>query len=310
MNLASGIMGVVAVLVAVIVLTGPAAADGFEPDVSLASGVRAGRMDWNISADDGSPNIQSELTWEDLSIYQVRASAWKPVNRNFYLRGMFNYGWVVDGHNQDSDFLGNDRTGEYSRTNNKAEAGNVWDASAGGGFMVYDKAVKAAVVLGYSYSMQNLSITDGNQTICTAPCTGGTGPFAGLDSSYDATWYGPWVGLDLLYRTQDKRFTLFGTAEYHIAHYEAKANWNLRSDYQHPVSFEHAGRGYGVLASAGVDFALDAQWSVNADFGLEKWGLFDGTDITYNSDGTVSSTQLNEVDWVSAALMMGVKYRY
>jgi hypothetical protein len=285
-------------------------AGGLDPDFMLSAGPRYGEFDWNIAAADGSPNILSELTWNKLNIYQIKGMAWTPLSRSFYIRGSFNYGWIYDGENQDSDYNGNNRSLEYSRSNNKTDSGDVWDASAGLGYIFFDGPLKAASLLGYSYHMQNLTLTEGFQTVCTATCTTGVGPFGGLDSTYDALWYGPWVGLELMYRSTGKKLTLNGVFEYHIARYEAQANWNLRSDFQHPVSFEHSGDGQGVIASTGLDYALDGQWSVNGEVMVERWTVADGIDLIFNSNGTTSSTQLNEVNWYSTALMIGVKYRY
>ncbi|MGD8686846.1 MAG: autotransporter domain-containing protein, partial [Syntrophobacterales bacterium] len=219
-----------------------------EAEIGLSAGYREDEFDWNIAGNSNgkNPNILSELTWDDLQIFQVGVHAKTVIGPGFYLRGIFNYGWIYDGDNQDSDFAGDDRTFEWSRSNNNADDDDVLDASLGIGYqfrLAEDKCMFTPLV-GYSYHEQNLRLTDGVQTVSEpglAP-PGVTppplGPFAGLDSKYEAEWKGPWVGLDLSLRPTEK-LTMMATFEYHWADYEAKAKWNLRTDLNQPKSFTH-----------------------------------------------------------------------
>jgi len=172
-----------------------------EAEIGLSAGYREDKFDWNIAGDSSgnNPNILSELTWDDLQIFQVGVRARTVIGRGFYLRGIFNYGWIFDGDNQDSDFSGDDRTLEWSRSNNNADDGNVLDASLGIGYQLRlskDKC-KVTPLVGFSYHEQNLRLTDGVQTLSEpALASPGVtppplGPFAGLDSKYEADWTGP-----------------------------------------------------------------------------------------------------------------------
>ena len=287
-------------------MTKPMTKTGAEPgpELSVTAGLRTDNLDWNIADFDGSPNILSELTWDKLRIYQVKAAAKLAMNGPFYMRGHLNYGWIWDGSNQDSDYNGDNRTGEFSRSNNVSDNGEVWDASAAIGYTLDFGVVEVSPLLGYSYHAQYLKITDGYQTIPA------TGPFAGLNSTYDALWYGPWLGIDLRYKTPNRRLTLYGTFELHLVLYRAEANWNLRSDLQHPISFEHTGDGEGVLVSLGADYKLKGRWSLLANLDADAWRVKSGIDRAFASDGSVMSTSLNKVHWDSIAFMTGLKYSY
>ena len=290
-------------------MTKPKAEPG--PELSFTAGLRTDNFDWNIADSDGTPNILSELTWDKLRIYQLKAAAKLAMNGPFFMRGYLGYGWIWDGVNQDSDYNGDDRTLEYSRSNNKSDGGEVWDASAAIGYTIDLGVVEVSPLLGYSYHAQYLQMTNGYQTICTAPCGSGVGPFAGLDSHYDALWYGPWVGIDLRYKTPNRRLTLYGTFELHLVLYRAEANWNLRSDFQHPISFEHTGDGEGVLVSLGGDYKLQGRWSLLANLDADAWRVKSGIDRSFaSSGGSVTSTSLNKVHWDSVAFMTGLKYSY
>ena len=248
----------------------------------------------------------------DIGIYQVKASG-KLVfgdsssrGDGYYLRGFMDYGWIHSGTNQDSDYSGNNRTGEFSRSNNDADNGSVYDLSIGLGyntrFVLDNSVVDISPLLGYSKHRQNLTITNGYQTIPA------TGAFAGLNSTYKADWSGPFLGMDMA--MLGNSFGLHGGIEYHIASYKGEADWNLRSDFMHPKSFEQFAEGTGFVFSLGGDYTVWRRWAVTADVNYQTWTASGGTDRTYFADGTTADTRLNDVNWTSYAYMLGFKRRF
>ena len=285
-----------------------------ETDFTFDAGYRVDNLDWNIAGDTSgnNPNVLSELTWDSVESYQVKVQGnivWPNV---IALRGYANYGWIFDGDNQDSDYQGDNRTFEFSRSNNSTDEDYVWDASLAIGYPLrFGHTVVGTMtpLLGYSHHEQNLNITDGNQTIP------GLGPFPGLDSSYDTEWEGPWIGFDLRFRAQDiatfaHRFEPYFTYEYHWADYHAEANWNLRDDFAHPKSFEHDTDGNGWKIGAGFNLWLHRNWSLNFNYDYQDWSTDGGTDKVFFSDGSTAVTKLNEVNWTSYALSLGVSLRF
>lgn len=282
-------------------------------NLSISAGYRVDKLDWNIAGDisGNNPNIMSELTWEDLAIYQIKAKGELNVeNEEFpyfttYFRGAVGCGLIVNGENQDSDYNGDNRTQEYSRSNNSSDDGYVLDASLGAGFQFRAMSDKLAITPlgGYSYHAQHLTMTDGFQTIPF------DGPFPGLDSTYETQWYGPWAGLDLALMPTEK-LTLIGSFEYHWIDYYAKADWNLRIDFQHPKSFEHRSDGHGVVFSLGGDYAFTNHLSIYLNLDYQDWKAERGIDTTFMANGTVGETRLNEVNWISSAVMLGITYRF
>ena len=100
-----------------------------------------------------------------------------------------------------------------------------------------------------------------------------------------------------------------GRLRLHRADYEAEANWNLREDFAHPVSFEHLANGDGLELHA--DYARRAArsrwgWQIAVDY--ERWTTAAGTDRVFLSDGTSVATRLNEASWSSLALSFGVAF--
>jgi len=277
---------------------------GYETELGFGVGYRTDDLDWNIAGDlsGQNPNVLSELTWSDLSILQVKGGI-KSSIRRVYVRGSLGFGWILDGKNQDSDYAGDNRTLEFSRSNNSSDDGSVFDGSIGIGYKILDKETVIAPVAGYSVHVQRLSITDGFQTIPPL------GPFPGLDSSYRTKWYGPWVGVDVSHRFSDK-FRIMTSFEYHWADYEAKANWNLRTDLAHPESFRHWADGEGIVASAEAVFTSKKLWPLHLVLEYQDWQTDPGLDTVYFSDGSQASTRLNEVNWRSLAIMVKTSYAF
>jgi hypothetical protein len=292
-------------------------------DFGLSAGYRVDQLDWNIAGNLGgtSPNILSELSWDDLESYQVTAGgrlvkASHSLPLGGLVRGSFSYGSIFSGSNQDSDYSGDNRTREFSRSNNGADEGNVWDLSLGGGvaFFLADRKLSLSPVLGFSYHQQNLRIRDGYQTLSDPnnlqPLPPGVklppvGPIAGLDSTYDTEWRSGWLGLDLDYLPLPN-LRLHGTAEFHAGNYEATGDWNLRNDLQHPESFKHTSdNAYGLVTNLELRTGGE-RLQVSLDVAYQKWRAEDGLDWIYMSDGTVGVTRLNEVNWEATSIDAGL----
>lgn len=286
--------------------------------LSLNAGYREDDLDWNIAGniDGNDPNILSELTWKDLESHQLKLSGAVNIKNQIILTGYAAYGMIYGGENQDSDYIGDNRTLEFSRSDNSADDGDLWDLSLGIGprfdfGLTYFSLVP---LVGYSYHKQNLKITDGYQSIDTTPPIT-LGPFSGLDSSYKTAWQGPWLGVNLELNAMQPlwifREVLFHVGfEYHWTDYYAEADWNLRDDFEHPKSFEHDASGYGLVWTMDASFFLSEQWSISLSYDYHQWETDEGTDRVFISDGTTAVTQLNRVRWSGRVLSIGAAFYF
>jgi len=291
----------------------------FTCSFSGSFGYRSDDLNWNIAGDitGNHPNVLSELEWEDIGIFQIKGAN-TTVYRGIYFRGSLAYGWIFSGEVQDSDYLGDNRTLEYSRSNNNADDGNTFDASAAIGyqFLFQSGLLGISPVVGYSYHQQNLTLTDGNQTV-ESFLSPPLGPFEGLDSSYDAEWKGPWIGVDVSFQSPArnrtharKGYELKCGFEYHWADYDAEADWNLRTDFAHPKSFEQDADGHGIVAFGDFNWFFTPRWALHFSGNYQTWETDPGLDRAFYADGTVSETRLNEVNWDTYALMVGMVYSF
>lgn len=288
-----------AVLFTLMILSWTASAVAGTFSLTLGDSFRRDSLDWNIAGDSSgrNPNILSELTWKSIRIFQLSGEGIYRFGQQSEpsvagcLKGRAGYGWIYAGKNQDSDYLGDNRTSEFSRSNNSADDGRVVDLLAGGGvrFAWLRGRLSVMPLAGVSYHRQSLTISNGYQTIPD------NGPFPGLNSSYTAEWFGPWIGADFDCRPAS-RLTIATGMELHNVRYYGEGNWNLRSDLQHPRSFKHEGYGFGLVLSQKFSLRLARHFAVALQGRLEKWRVDDGEDTIYFSNGTIGKTRLNEVN--------------
>ena len=286
---------------------------------SLELGYRVDSLDWNIAGDTSgqNPNILSELSWDHLVIPQVRIKLDGQMN-DLHLLGEIAYGEVSDGDNQDSDYIFDNRQGEFSRSNNRA-GGVVKDGTIGIGyrFATGVEGTRSSFVMpmaGYSIHQQNMKMTDGYQTVDLINDPPVLEPFPGLDSSYDAEWQSGWLGVRLVEADAKEDLSIGMDIIYHWADYQAEANWNLRTDFAHPKSFQHDAKGNGLVFSLNSVAKLSKRWDWIMGFDYSAWRAKPGVDTVYvvdEGDGSVSiaQTRLNEVNWESLAINLGVMLR-
>jgi hypothetical protein len=289
-----------------------------EIDVVVLNSIRRDELQWSIAGNSAgtNPDIRSELTWSDVHSYQITIGGRALINRKVFLRGALDYGLIQSGRVRDSDYRSDDRHDEYSRSISQASGDQVWDFSFGAGypFFLVNNRLLIAPLLGYSYHVQNLRITGGTQVI-----TWSSGPplgsLDGLDSTYQTRWMGPWLGCDLRYRffgggAGDPPMELGLSLELHRAEYYAEADWNLRSDLDHPTSFEHEADGLGYSFTTEWLIELAMQWDVAVRFRYQHWRTDSGTDRIHYATGGTGTQQLNEVEWYSKSFMLGVTYHF
>jgi hypothetical protein len=278
-------------------------------EFSMNVGLRQDNLNWNESDETGSINIASELTWENITSVQLGAAAIVNFLDHWSVRGKADIGRIYSGSSQDSDYNGNNRTIEQRRSNHNSGHGTVRDASIALGrtfHLLEDKtslSLSVTPLLGLSLHQQFLTIYDGFNTLPN------TGPFPNLDSSYDAQWVGQWLGFEAQLTWRDTwRFN--ATAEYHLADYQAIANWNLISNFAQPLSFVHNAQGTGVLLAAEAIYKLAQDWSLSFAVEAQHWQTGPGVDRTFFDDGTEIPYRINGVFWNSQVIKTGMTYQF
>jgi len=253
-------------------------------------GDRQTKVDWNIAGNlaGTNPNIISELDWRNIKSNQfMLGSIWQ--DGDYFLKVFGEYGRIYDGENQDSDYNLDNRKSEFSRSLNNSGKGYMLDTeiSYGKDYVILGK-LKLSPMIGYSFHRQHLKIYDGKMVIGSANLTG-------LNSLYQANWWGPQLGISLKYKKNKSIFSF----NYNLQdiNFNGYTDWNLRTDLKHPESMTQKGGGSGTKISASYERAVSSFSSLSLVGNLYQYkaaGVH-----TFNLLTGDSSQKLNEVNWKS-----------
>ncbi len=321
-------------------------------------GVRRNNFDWNFASDatgTATPNILSELTWEDVTVLELTGNVRHiepadigPVSGGIHLEAEGTLGWTLTGDNQDSDFLGDNRTNEFSRSDNDAGNGFYVAGSVAAGYQLtlvgpdrslVRKKLKArpsthrgrllrkqdvgrltnpdqwivnvTPLVGYGWDQQEYKIQDGVQTINTLGP--GFPPEQGerlpdSNTEYVAEWHGPFFGLESEIRKGKNKVRLRG--EYHDLSYYGEAFWRARINLAQDPSRIHEADGEGYVIEANYAYALGPHYALTVDASYRERWAEDGTDQVFFAAGGSAIQKLNEVNDESQALRVGIEYQW
>ncbi|MDR1936189.1 MAG: hypothetical protein LBS49_11540 [Candidatus Accumulibacter sp.] len=273
----------------------------------LSTGYRRDQTRFDIASDASgraTPDVLSELAWK-LPDAEIRLDAGWTHASGFTVRGHLAYARTLSGGRvRDSDYALDDRQGEFSRSYSDPKGSTARDFSLGVGWRFALAARhELTPMVGLARYKGKYRMRDGEQIVPPL------GDFGGLDSNYQPRWRSGWIGLESESRPND-RLSVRAGLKHHWFSYEATANWNLRGDFAHPVSYRHLGHGAGWEADIGADWSFRPGHSVSVGFSGRRLRLRDGRDITYFSDGESGEIQLNGVDNDSWALRAGYRFDY
>ncbi len=282
------------------------AESAWDGSLSLDSGWSQDHFEWSLSGDlsGQNPNILSELDWRHLNIVKIGAQGEITFHKIWHLDLSGGYGWIASGGNRDSDYYFDNHSGEFSRSVADTRGSRVdADAIIGRDFQINSKFTLTPQI-GFTYHRLNLNDRNGVQVIDTE--LHDVGPFAGLDSEYNASWWGPTFGLQAKVQLAEKWRLLLG-ARFELLRYKANADWNLRSDF---INFRDSARGTGWLLTAGIEWDFAQQWTLAllGDYGYRKTGS--GTDDTLLNDHSHDLTHFNGAVWESLGVRVIATYKF
>lgn len=274
-------------------------------EYSLSVGQRRDDLNWSIA--NGDVNYASELAWSQMKIAQIRFNGRADLVGEWFVHGAYETGAIKSGVGSDSDYAGNNRTQLYARSSSKTR-GATQDVTLGLGRRIRFPALSSngmyvAPLLGISLHQQNMTMYDGVQSVPF------NAPLTGLDNSYDMQWKSVWGGVDVQ-TVLGERIVLSAAAAYHQVNYSASANWSLRSDLAHPVSFRHVANGHGKTLQLGMGYRFNRHLKLHIGYERRLWHTDAGYDQTFFSYGGSSVYTLNGVTWDSTAIFAGLGYGF
>lgn len=284
--------------------------DGPNPaatDVELFLGASESEFRWNIAGDANgeNPNILSELTWRDVKSNGVGISITSVTEKSLVgILDLF-YAEIDSGNVQDSDYFDDGKNNEFLRSYSSTD-GETMNASYQLGWMNKILGIDVVPLVAVTYAAQKFNTFDGVTTVNTL-VPNDIGPFEGLNSSFDTRWVGAGLGILAEHNWHSKLYIKLNITSYYFD-YDADANWNLRADFAHPVSFSHEGEGYGMNATIQLGWQISTKYRVLLRAESFKWRIDEGVDYVFFSNGTEGETQLNETVLESTGLFLGVRY--
>lgn len=280
----------------------------YDANIDIGAGYRQDSLNWNISGLHKKPDVLSELEWKSLRMVQISGLG-KVVVCDWMVRAQGDYARIFHGRTRDSDYDKSGRRDETFRFLCNSGRGEAFDLSLGAGYQLslFCDVFTLTPVLGYSWHEQHLRMFEGDVLIFNRIHERGTLP--DLHSNYRTRWRGPWIGVDGAFHVPCM-LDVYGSLEYHFAHYHATGHWNMRSDFYD--DFHHLANGHGILAIFGIDYpffecvklgAHVTYIDMRAKHGKDRTPLLDDIiDSVGNLIGTekvIAETHLNEVNWRS-----------
>jgi hypothetical protein len=215
------------------------------------------------------------------------------------VKGNLSNAFITSGKVSDTDFGKDNRQDTLFHDTFNSDQGNITSWATGVGYKIpIVKKYSVAPFVGYGINTQNLFVLRdyGNVT-------------GNLKSTYDTKWKGLTMGLSFIIPVHE-RIKITAQSTYRQLNYSAKANWNLIEDFEHPVSFRHKAKGYGVQNSIGVQYLFNRNIAVSLNGQIGHWITGKGTDTLYRTNGEVNVTQLNRVHRNSATLGAGIQISF
>lgn len=260
----------------------------FNIELMVGGGFREDCFDWSISDPQIEVDILSELQWKDLCMYDT-IGMFKGSLLGFEVKLKGNYGKILSGGVRDSDYLASGRNMEYSRSRHHVR-GHAYDVSAAIGYRFPLFVATIEPLVGWSHHELQVTNFNGRQVI---NLFGNTGDIPGVNGSYRSRWDGPWAGIDASCDLLCD-WRVYGTFEYHWAHFRGTGDWNLRTDFI--KDFQQRAFGNGFLFTIGTQYELFCQSYLGLEYSLMHMSATHGLDRIFTIFGN-GVTVLREVNW-------------
>lgn len=273
-------------------------------DGYATAGYRRDNFNWSF----GVPGVSavSELQYTHLDGIDVRARI-----ENFCSNGIWfgldaNLAWLWHGRNQNSDFLGNNRTDAINRSHSDVR-GTVGGIEAAVGYFFccgqHDPFLFIPVV-GYGCHVIYLAGA-GKESNLPPPAIS----FRGILGSDTAAWLTGFVGFEVQ-GSLARAFYLRGQCHFHAGQYLDVGTHPLRSiDPGDLTSYRHYAAGFGVTGALEGRYRLSCRWSAVLGFGFQRWWTAPGAMVEYSVDGTrIYGLRMNAANWIVYDAHVGLLY--
>ena len=300
------------VALAAVSLVGSLSADVYGAQFGI--GYRQDSIRWDMHESPLiNPRLKSNLHFKDLEIFQLSTKFKGLIGNSFYTRLGFDYGWVCDGKLRQSVSIAKHEDvrrfshsgvvveGDFDNvTVHNREFGNnyVWDLDIAFGmpFGCFGEGFQIAPMVGFSYNRQHLKYHNRNSIFVHVTRHHAeivpSGEACHEHSVFNTGWWGPMIGLDLTYVSQDS-WSAFGEFEFHFGRVERD-----RSSHTGVALFDRYKRTkdfWGTTWKAGFNYIVCENWYVEAALSYSRW---------------MSHYRRDHIDWSSGSVRADLGYLF
>lgn len=242
--------------------------------ISPKLGFSRSQTSWAISGNlDGmSPNVMSELLWSNSSISSGFESefSWK----RFVFKTDVSRSYSADGLVSDSDYTLDNRQGLSYNESFNSKGSKFSSFKIESEYELFDN--RFYLTVGYHYMRSENKLIHQDLKY----------------SMYKWNLEGPTLGAKYMFNFSDNLSNYSGV-DVLFSKYYAIANWILREDLQHPISFTHnLNRGYGLNFSNYLKINIYDKFFIGWKSNFIIYSRADGLDTAYLKSGSSFTTKL------------------
>jgi hypothetical protein len=271
-----------------------------ELSIYAAMGLSQEAVDWSIAGNvqGRDPNILSELIWKNVRGPAVNIGISLKLKTGILAKLESSYQKTIVGDVTDTDYQGDDRTSPSFHASVDCDKGFILNLNgeAGYNFKINSK-IDLQGWIGYTFDQSLLYLQNSE----------GSGDQK-LNSTYENFWKGITFSIGGDFQILN-RLAASPRLTYKQLRYRAVGNWNLIDEFQHPESFKHDAKGFGLGGEIRVAYSLGEKLSLYLlpQYTFAETGR--GTDRVFLQNGQVEKTQMNGANRVNFKLMLGVSLR-
>lgn len=297
-------------------------ADANLGQLNFEAGYRQDSISWSNHFPSSDPVVSTKHKFEDIEIFQIGLQGRTTIGCNFYVRGSAYWGWVLDGNfkNEASTYgsFGGSSFGSGQCNKTLIDDRYVFGVGAAVGYPFFfcDCTMAIAPVIGYSFDQQTLRAENGGIGFDDSGYYGygPNGDGGCCRRTFTNRWYGPFVGLDFVYRPYCTCWDIFAELEYHWGNFKGKRSHREAFDFGDSSQDRRSNDVRGWVFACGADYDIDECWTAGFSLKFQDWkahkkhhnhGSY-GSDSYGSSSSEISGHAKHNHKWHSYAINLTV----
>ncbi len=293
----------------------PIAVDRSGIEMQFSAGYLQSDMAWNVAAPGGLPNPLLDSKWDSLDMLNLKAHLMADIPYGLALKMAGSYAWELDGTAQQTTYMGDNRTFPFASLNGDSDDSYQWALSFGVGYPLELGVpfqspywLRVTPLGGYAWNRQKYTLQNGKQSIDLPKGAAVDNADYNEELRYKAEWDGPWLGSDVTFGLAAQH-QIFSTFEHHWVDYSAEG----RSENSASLvdgRYQHQTDATAINASVGYRFISDDLWGVTLSADYQKLDGEPGKETLYTSSGERYESRLNDIEFESFGVNLGVNINF